>query len=90
MTAAFAIFLAKLTDPLGMLIAMAIGAFGKSARVIVIGGVATAVIIEVLLLALGKIDGFAVGPFLLGVIAYSIGCAAGYLLFRRMMGVSSK
>ena len=88
MSAALAIFVAKLTDPLGVLIALAFGAFGRSKKSIVIGGLATAVIIEVLLLS--KIDGFAIGPFLLGVVAYSMWCAAGYLLFRRMMGVSSK
>ena len=90
MSAALAIFVAKLTDPLGVLIALAFGAFGRSKKSIVIGGLATAVIIEVLLLALSKIDGFAIGPFLLGVVAYSMWCVAGYLLFRRMMGVSSK
>ena len=90
MTALWGIFLARLFDPIGALIALTIGSFGKSKWIILIGGVVAAAITDALLIWMGRIEGFTIGPFLAGVVAFALWSALGHLAFRRMMGKVTK
>ncbi|TYB83539.1 hypothetical protein [Maritimibacter fusiformis] len=90
MSALWTIFLARLFDPIGALIALTIGSFGKSKWIILIGGLVAAAITDWLLIRMERVDGFAIGPFLAGLAAFSLWSALGHLAFRRMMGKVSK
>jgi hypothetical protein len=90
MTGLGAIFLARLTDPIGAFLALALGTFVPPRWIIPVGGLATAVVMEVLLRAAGKVESFEIIPFLLGVVAFTLWSALGNLAFRAMMGRASK
>lgn len=89
MTAFFTILLDRLFDPVGALIALTMGAFGKSKWIIPIGGLAGTLVTTWLLYRVGR-HGFEVMPFLAGFVAFSLWSALGHLGFRRMMGKGNK
>lgn len=86
----WAIFLDRLFDPVGALVALTIGSFGKKKWIIPIGGLAGVAITTWLLYRVGRVDGFAVVPFLAGFVAFALWAALGHLAFRRMMGKVTK
>jgi hypothetical protein len=90
MTALWTIFLARMFDPVGALIALTIGSFGKTKWIILIGGVIAAGITDWLLIRMGRNESFEIGPFLAGVVAFALWSAVGHLAFRRMMGKVTK
>ncbi len=84
------IFFDRLFDPVGALVALTIGSFGKKKWIIPIGGLAGVAITTWLLYRVGRIDGFEVSPFLAGFVAFALWAALGHLAFRRMMGKANK
>ena len=85
-----AFFLAKLLDPIGGLIALAIGILGPSKWMIPTGAIVGAVVVEFLLNASQVTRQFNLSVFLIGILALSVWAAIGNVFVRRLLAGSSK